>query len=131
MRPDSQAVLDALSELSNDSELDARWQLAAYGIDFILRQCGIAVSDRVDALNRARDLWLRRLAGDETLVKRFLNRRYRIHRQVVERTLSGREESVFPALKKLTKFQDATQPLFNRITAAALRRRHEYAGIWR
>src|SRR5262249_54018336 len=84
---DSEAVLAILERLEpGDAGADERWRLALLGIDSLWRDCGVALEQAQELLQRLRDELGKEMRADES-VKRGLGSRFRKDSRSLERLL--------------------------------------------
>ncbi|HWN67278.1 MAG TPA: lantibiotic dehydratase [Haliangium sp.] len=80
---DSDAALSLVARLAGDAGLDVRWRAALCGIDRLLRDLGMDLAARQQAVEAARAVLGRRLGVDASL-QRALGARYRQERLALE-----------------------------------------------
>ena len=87
---DSEAVLRIVEGLETNESVDARWCSALVGSDRLLQDFGMTLAARHAIAHAARARFLTKLRADAAL-RRQLGDRYRDHRRLIERVLSGSE----------------------------------------
>jgi thiopeptide-type bacteriocin biosynthesis protein len=121
-RHDSDAVLAILAAAEGDDGLALRWRMAVVGVDRLLADAGIAVTDRRDAVRRWRDGLVSEQGGTGDNAKRHAGRLFRTERAALERLLAGDPQDVASrvALAALERRSEAQRPLLAQLPAETL-----------
>ncbi|MBK8727126.1 MAG: lantibiotic dehydratase [Holophagaceae bacterium] len=108
---DSEAVLGILGAFSGDAAADARWRLAALGMDLLLEDLGLEPRARLDLLQGLRKGFLREFDG-EGAFERQLGDRFRPERKALESLLDpSKDQGILqPGVDLLRRRSEAIRP---------------------
>jgi thiopeptide-type bacteriocin biosynthesis protein len=119
---DSEATLEIVDALSrSDAGLDERWRLTLRGMDQLLDDFGLSLSDRMDLLRALRASFAREHRVDGP-VDGQLGARFRKERQSLERLLDRAQDAaspLAPGLESLARRSERLAPIAARIRAAS------------
>lgn len=117
---DSEAVLGILGAYSGDAAADARWRLAALGMDLLLEDLGLEPQARLDLLQGLRKGFLREFGGEGPF-ERQLGDRFRPERKALETLLDpSKEQGILqPGVELLRRRSEAIRPLAARLRELA------------
>lgn len=108
---DSEAVLGILGAFSGDAAADARWRLAALGMDLLLEDLGLEPRARLDLLQGLRRGFLREFDGGGAF-ERQLGDRFRPERKALETLLDpSKDQGILqPGVDLLRRRSEAIRP---------------------
>lgn len=107
---DSEAVVDALGSIAPENRADARWRLALAGSHRLLLDLGLDLAARTDAMRAARD---ERFAEHRVgvVLERELGKRFRTHREILDRLVSPAAPSEEEVSAALSRFEERSRTL--------------------
>ncbi len=107
---DSEAVVDLLSDLTGDEGAQARWKLALYGAQMLLRDLGLEDQETLALLSRLKEGYFQEFGGSPAL-KKALGDRYRRERAEVERLLETRESGAPQVARGLAALEERARKM--------------------
>jgi thiopeptide-type bacteriocin biosynthesis protein len=119
---DSEAVLNALASISDDSAADIRWRFALRGVDQLLDDLGFDLKTKLDVLSASRRSFLAEFDAPAGFEHQFGDR-FRRERKALEELLNRANDASSPIASALSALHTRSQML--RPLVASLRQMSE------